>query len=62
MRRLDLKVALDNIKDFMRIRKELKKRTLKQILQYLVRKAMGPGQRSFTLCGALSWTKPPATA
>ena len=35
MRRLDFKVALQNIKDFMRIRKELKKSNPKLILQYL---------------------------
>ena len=35
MRRLDFKVAIHNIREFMRIRKELKKRTPKLILQYL---------------------------
>lgn len=35
MRRLDFKVALQHIKAFMRIRKELKKKTPKLILQYL---------------------------
>jgi hypothetical protein len=35
MRPLDFKVALHNIREFVRIRKELKKRTPKLILQYL---------------------------
>ncbi|WP_306549736.1 radical SAM/SPASM domain-containing protein [Desulfobulbus sp.] len=35
MRQLDFKVALQNIKDFMRIRKELKKSNPKLVLQYL---------------------------
>jgi MoaA/NifB/PqqE/SkfB family radical SAM enzyme len=35
MRRLDFKVALQNIKAFLRVRKELKKRTPRLILQYL---------------------------
>jgi len=35
MRKLDFTVALQNIKDFMRIRKELKKSNPKLILQYL---------------------------
>jgi MoaA/NifB/PqqE/SkfB family radical SAM enzyme len=41
MRRLDFTVSLQNIKDFMRIRKELKKRTPKLILQYLPQEANG---------------------
>ena len=39
MRGLDFKVALQNIREFVRIRKELKKRTPKLILQYLPQKA-----------------------
>ena len=39
MRRLDFKVALHNIREFVRIRKELKKRTPKLILQYLPQEA-----------------------
>ena len=39
MRRLDFKVALNNIREFVRIRKELKKRTPKLILQYLPQEA-----------------------
>ncbi|MCL7489479.1 MAG: SPASM domain-containing protein [Desulfobulbaceae bacterium] len=47
MRRLDFKVALQNIKDFMRIRKELKKRTPKLILQYLPQEANGARIKEF---------------
>ena len=39
MRRLDFKVTLHHIREFVRIRKELKKRTPKLILQYLPREA-----------------------
>jgi hypothetical protein len=39
MRRLDFKVALQNIKDFMRIRNELHKRSPRLILQYLPQEA-----------------------
>jgi MoaA/NifB/PqqE/SkfB family radical SAM enzyme len=41
MRGLDFNVALQNIKDFMRLRKESKKRTPKLILQYLPQKTNG---------------------
>lgn len=41
MRRLDFKVALQNIKDFMQIRKELKKSNPKLILQYLPQETNG---------------------
>jgi hypothetical protein len=39
MRRLDFKVALNNVREFVRIRKELKKKTPKLILQYLPQEA-----------------------
>jgi Radical SAM superfamily/Iron-sulfur cluster-binding domain len=39
MRRLDFKVTLQNIREFVRIRKELKKRNPKLILQYLPQEA-----------------------
>ena len=41
MRRLDYTVALQNIKDFLRIRKELKKSQPKLILQYLPQETNG---------------------
>ena len=41
MRRLDFKVALQNIQSFLKIRKELKKRTPRLILQYLPQEANG---------------------
>jgi hypothetical protein len=41
MGRLDYQVTLQNIKDFMRIRKELKKSTPKLILQYLPQETNG---------------------
>jgi len=47
MRRLDFKVALQNIKAFLRIRKELKKRTPKLILQYLPQEANGARTKAF---------------
>jgi MoaA/NifB/PqqE/SkfB family radical SAM enzyme len=47
MRRLDFTVSLQNIKDFMRIRKELKKRTPKLILQYLPQEANGAKIKEF---------------
>jgi MoaA/NifB/PqqE/SkfB family radical SAM enzyme len=47
MRGLDFKVALQNIKDFMRIRKELKKKTPKLILQYLPQEANGAKIKEF---------------
>jgi len=47
MRGLDFKVALQNIKDFMRIRKELQKRTPKLILQYLPQEANGAKIKEF---------------
>ena len=39
MRRLDFNVALHNTREFVRIRKQMKKRTPKLILQYLPREA-----------------------
>jgi hypothetical protein len=47
MRRLDFKTALHNIREFVRIRKELKKRTPKLILQYLPQKANGAKTQEF---------------
>ncbi len=47
MRRLDFKVALQNIKDFMRIRKELKKSNPKLILQYLPQETNGAKTKEF---------------
>jgi hypothetical protein len=41
MKRLDFSVAVDNIRAFVRIRKELKKNTPKLILQYLPQDANG---------------------
>ncbi len=41
MRQLDFKVALQNIKDFLRIRKELRKKSPKLILQYLPQETNG---------------------
>jgi hypothetical protein len=41
MRRLDFKVAFNNIMEFVRIRKDLKKRTPKLILQYLPQESNG---------------------
>lgn len=47
MRRLDFKVALQNIKDFMRIRNELKKSKPKMILQYLPQETNGARLEEF---------------
>jgi hypothetical protein len=47
MRRLDFKVALQNIKDFMRIRNELHKRSPRLILQYLPQEATGARTEEF---------------
>jgi hypothetical protein len=47
MRRLDFKVALRNIREFVRIRKELNKRTPKLILQYLPQEANGAKTEEF---------------
>lgn len=47
MRRLDFKVALQNIKDFMRVRKELKKSNPKLILQYLPQETNGARTKEF---------------
>lgn len=41
MKRLEFRVTLHNIREFVRIRKELKKRTPKLILQYLPQEANG---------------------
>ncbi len=47
MRGLDFTVALQNVKDFMKIRKELQKRTPKLILQYLPQEANGAKIKEF---------------
>jgi MoaA/NifB/PqqE/SkfB family radical SAM enzyme len=47
MRRLDFNAALQNIKAFLRIRKELKKRTPKLILQYLPQETNGAKIEAF---------------
>ena len=47
MRGLDFKVALNNVREFVRIRKELKKRTPKLILQYLPQEANGAKTEEF---------------
>jgi len=47
MRRLDFKVTLHNIREFVRIRKELNKRTPKLILQYLPQEANGAKTEEF---------------
>jgi len=47
MRRLDFTVSLQNVKDFMRVRKELKKRTPKLILQYLPQETNGARIKEF---------------
>ena len=47
MRGLDFKVALNNVRDFVRIRKELKKRTPKLILQYMPQEANGTRTEEF---------------
>ncbi len=47
MRRLDFNVALDNIREFVRIRKDLNKRTPKLILQYLPQEANGGKTKEF---------------
>jgi len=47
MRGLDFNVALHNIREFVRIRKELKKRTPKLILQYVPQKTNGDKTNEF---------------
>ena len=47
MRGLDFKVSLNNVRDFVRIRKELKKRTPKLILQYLPQETNGAKTEEF---------------
>jgi hypothetical protein len=47
MRRLDFKTALDNVRDFVRLRKELKKSTPKLILQYMPQDANGAKTKEF---------------
>jgi len=47
MRRLDFEVALHNIREFVRIRKELNKTTPKLILQYLPQEANGAKTEEF---------------
>ncbi len=41
MKRLDFKAALQNVKDFLRIRKEMRRRSPRLILQYLATEANG---------------------
>ncbi len=48
MRGLDFKVALDNIRRFVKIRKEMKKKRPKLILQYMPQKTNGAGTKEFT--------------
>jgi hypothetical protein len=58
MRRLDFKVALNNIRDFLRIRKELKKRNPKLILQYLPQEANGAKTEEFqSLWRSVLWRR-----
>jgi MoaA/NifB/PqqE/SkfB family radical SAM enzyme len=47
MRRLDFKTALDNVRDFVKLRKELNKRTPKLILQYIPQEANGARAEEF---------------
>lgn len=47
MRGLDFKAAINNIREFVRIRKELKKRTPKLILQYLPQETNGARVEEF---------------
>ena len=47
MRGLDFNVTLDNIREFVRIRKDLKKRTPKLILQYLPQETNGAKTKEF---------------
>ena len=47
MRRLDFDVAIKNIREFVRIRTHMKKRTPKLILQYLPQKANGAKTKEF---------------
>ena len=47
MRRLDFNVVLQNVREFVRIRKELKKRTPKLILQYLPQLTNGAKTEEF---------------
>jgi hypothetical protein len=47
MRRLDFNVSLQNIKAFLRIRKELKKKTPQLILQYLPQEENGARTKAF---------------
>jgi len=47
MRRLDFNVTFNNIKEFVRIRKDLKKKTPKLILQYLPQKTNGAKTEEF---------------
>jgi hypothetical protein len=47
MRGLDFRVALNNVREFVRIRKELKKRTPKLILQYLPQETNGAKTAEF---------------
>jgi hypothetical protein len=51
MRGLDFKTALNNIIEFVTIRKEMKKKTPKLILQYLPQKTNGAAIKDFKLLG-----------
>lgn len=51
MRGLDFKTALNNIIEFVKIRKEMKKKTPKLILQYLPQKTNGAAIKEFKLLG-----------
>ncbi|MCF8076933.1 MAG: radical SAM protein [Desulfotignum sp.] len=51
MRGLDFKVALNNIIDFVKIRKEMKKKTPKLILQYLPQETNGAAIKDFKILG-----------
>ncbi|MBU4133397.1 MAG: radical SAM protein [Proteobacteria bacterium] len=47
MRGLDFKVALNNVREFVKIRKEMKKKTPKLILQYLPQTTNGAATKEF---------------
>jgi hypothetical protein len=48
MRGLDFKVALNNVREFVKIRKDMKKKTPRLILQYLPQKTNGAATKEFT--------------
>ncbi|MDZ7666487.1 MAG: SPASM domain-containing protein, partial [Desulfotignum sp.] len=47
MKGLDFKVALNNVKEFVKIRKDMKKKTPKLILQYLPQETNGAATKEF---------------